>query len=82
LIESEVILLATSVSGMDALTPEAVGISRFTPEAIWNEMYFSSPSTTAKTDITSSDVAISLIFISGTYQCKLMNFYTFGVTDL
>jgi len=40
LIESEVILLAISVSGIDALTPEAFGISRFTPEAIWDEIYF------------------------------------------
>jgi hypothetical protein len=74
LIESEVRLLATSASGMDALTPEAFGISRFTPEAIWDEMYFSSPRTTAKTDITSTDVAISLIFISGTYHCNLIIF--------
>jgi hypothetical protein len=66
LIESEVILLAISVSGIDALTPEAFGISRFTPEAIWDEMYFSRPKTPAKIDKTSTDVAISLIFTSGT----------------
>jgi hypothetical protein len=74
LIESEVILLAKSVSGIDALTPEAFGISRFTPEVIWDEMYFSRPKTPAKIDKTSTDVAISLIFISGTYQCKLAIF--------
>jgi hypothetical protein len=74
LIESEVILLAISVSGIDALTPEAFGISRFTPEVIWDEMYFSRPKTPAKIDKTSTDVAISLIFISGTYQCKLAIF--------
>jgi hypothetical protein len=67
-------LLAISVSGIDALTPEAFGISRFTPEAIWDEMYFSRPKTPAKIDKTSIDVAIILIFISGTYQCKLINF--------
>jgi hypothetical protein len=67
-------LLAISVSGIDALTPEAFGISRFTPEAIWDEMYFSRPITPAKRDKTSTDVAISLILISGTYQCKLINF--------
>jgi hypothetical protein len=66
LIESEVILLAISVSGIDALTPEAFGISRFTPEVIWDEMYFSRPITPEKIDKTSTDVAISLIFISGT----------------
>jgi hypothetical protein len=59
-------LLAISVSGIDALIPEAFGISRFTPEAIWDEMYFSRPKTPAKRDKTSTDVAISLIFISGT----------------
>jgi hypothetical protein len=37
-------------------------------------MYFSRPKTPAKTDKTSTDVAISLIFISGTYQCKLAIF--------
>jgi len=66
LIESEVILLAISVSGIDALTPEAFGISRFTPEVIWDEIYFSRPMTPVKTDKTSTDVAISLIFMSGT----------------
>jgi hypothetical protein len=59
---------------MDALTPEAFGISRFTPEAIWDEMYFSRPKTPAKRDKTSTNVAIILIFISATYQCKLINF--------
>jgi hypothetical protein len=34
LIESEIKLPATSVSGTEALTPEAFGISRLTPEAI------------------------------------------------
>jgi hypothetical protein len=67
-------LLAISVSGIDALTPEAFGISRFTPEAIWDEMYFSRPMTPAKIDKTSTDVAISLIFISATYQCNLIIF--------
>jgi hypothetical protein len=37
-------------------------------------MYFSRPKTPAKIDKTSTDVAISLIFISGTYQCKLVIF--------
>jgi hypothetical protein len=37
-------------------------------------MYFSRPKTPAKIDKTSTDVAISLIFISGTYQCKLAIF--------
>ena len=55
-----------SEKGFDAMTPEAFGISRFTPEAIWDEMYFSRPITPAKMDKTSLDVAISLIFISGT----------------
>jgi hypothetical protein len=79
LIESEVILLAKSVSGIDALTPEAFGISRFTPEAIWDEMYFSRPITPAKRDKTSTDVAIILIFISGTYQRKLAIFMDSGL---
>ena len=73
LIESEVILLAISVRGIDALTPEAFGISRFTPEAIWDEMYFSRPKTPAKIDKTSIDDAIIFILIGGTYQCKLIN---------
>ena len=66
LIESEVILLAISVSGIDALTPEAFGISRFTPEVIWDEIYFSRPKTPVKIDKTSIDVAIILIFIRRT----------------
>jgi hypothetical protein len=70
LIESEVILLAISVSGIDALTPDAFGISRFTPEAIWDEMYFSRPITPEKIDKTSTEAAISLIFIRGNYQKK------------
>jgi hypothetical protein len=74
LIESEVMLLAISDSGIEALTPEAFGISRFTPEAIWDEMYFSRPRTPAKIDKTSTDIAIILIFISGTYQCELAIF--------
>jgi hypothetical protein len=69
LIESEVILPAISVNGIDALTPEAFGISRFTPEAIWDEMYFSSPITPVKMDKTTIDIVIILIFISETYQC-------------
>jgi len=66
LIESEVILLAISDSGIDALTPDAFGSSRFTPEAIWDEIYFSRPITPEKIDKTSTDVAISLIFIRRT----------------
>jgi hypothetical protein len=37
-------------------------------------MYFSRPKTPAKIDKTSTDVAISLIFISGTYHCNLIIF--------
>jgi hypothetical protein len=37
-------------------------------------MYFSRPTTPAKRDKTSTDVAVILIFISATYQCKLINF--------
>jgi hypothetical protein len=79
LIESEVKLLAISVSGIDALTPEAFGIWRLTPEAIWDEMYFSRPMTPAKRDKTSIDVAISLIFIRGTYQWKSWNLHNFAM---
>jgi hypothetical protein len=58
---------------MDALTPEAFGISRFTPEVIWDEMYFSRLITPVNKLITRADAAIILIFTCGTYQCKPKN---------
>jgi hypothetical protein len=42
-------------------------------------MYFSRPITPAKRDKTSTDVAIILIFISGTYQRKLAIFMDSGL---
>jgi hypothetical protein len=65
LIESEVILLGRSASGTEALTPEALGISRSTLEVICDEMYCWAPKTPPKSTNTVVEVAIilNLIFI-------------------
>jgi 2-succinyl-5-enolpyruvyl-6-hydroxy-3-cyclohexene-1-carboxylate synthase len=63
LIESEVILLGRSASGIDALMPEALGISRSTLEVICDEMYCWAPTTPHKRTNTVVDAAIILIFI-------------------
>jgi len=63
LIESEAILLGRSASGIEALTPEALGISRSTLEVICDEMYCWAPSTPLKRTNTVVDAAIILIFI-------------------
>jgi hypothetical protein len=63
LIESEVILLGRSASGIDALMPEALGISRSTLEVICDEMYCWAPTTQHKRTNTVVDATIILIFI-------------------
>ena len=63
LMESEVILLGRSVSGTEALTPEALGISRSTLEVICDEIYCWAPNTPPKRTNTVVEVAIILIFI-------------------
>jgi hypothetical protein len=63
LIESEVILLGRSASGIDALMPEALGISRSTLEVICDEMYCWAPNTPPKRINTVVDVAIILFLI-------------------
>ena len=63
LIESEAILLGRSASGIEALTPEALGISRSTLEVICDEMYCWAPNTAPKRINRVVDAAIILIFI-------------------
>jgi hypothetical protein len=63
LIESEAILLSRSASGTEALTPEALGISRSTLEVICDEAYCCAPSAPPKETNTVVDVAIILFLI-------------------